>query len=243
MMRQRSSSRWSRNGISPFALFGIGMELKENYERALLTARGRTKPLSGKLVYQALRVFADDPLQKRFRRVGIPELLLRISALPERGRGEFTLRVSLRHELVDRVGGRWIPTFRTGDERLSDQELRFGGFGRVRPILAQVLEAPAGQPAALLEDRRATSEKERRRTRDRARRWRCVDRGIGSCRWCWCRRRSCRPLLGRRACGDNSTHVLTHQLLNLRQVVVHRLEALVGVDVRRLDAIQQIGQT
>src|SRR5690348_8660392 len=137
MMRQRSSSRWSRNGISPVGDLGMGMSpcyytaVARKSRRGSTALLGRAQQVARQARLVTVRIILDDAIQHGARR---RVLLLRDErerVLVERGRCGLRLRVLVGDELVNRVRRRGVLLLGEG---LPDVEL-----GRRRLLELRVL--------------------------------------------------------------------------------------------------------
>src|SRR5688572_10185709 len=137
-MRQRSSSRWSRNGVSPVAFLAIVSRL-----RAKLSDLAESIPRQ--LGFGTRRELPHHALQRRTGSGGLPLTQLRESVLVQRRRSVLGARILRHHESVRRIRLGGPALFRV---RLRDVQLRGRRFLEVGIAAQQLLEPPARRSVA-----------------------------------------------------------------------------------------------
>src|SRR5689334_22685615 len=126
MIRQRNSSRWSRNGISPVCDLGMGMVPSYYTAEAWKSRRGRRQLRGAEQVarqarFVAIWIILDDAAQNS---ACLWILLLsdqRERVLIKRGGRRLGLRILGGDELIDRIRRRHVFLL---SERLADVKLR-----------------------------------------------------------------------------------------------------------------------
>src|SRR5512138_2970471 len=173
MIRQRSSSRWSRNGISPVGDFGIGIPAETSLPWIHLAL--------GKFGLVGLWEFADEAVEDDPRLVALVRVPEYEPVLVQRRRRVRALRILRRDELVYRVRGGGVPFVLVA---VSNVHLRARSLLIVRVQTDELLKSRPRRSIAAVPERFDRRREQRRRTRSAAGRSPlCRVRAAGTGRW------------------------------------------------------------
>src|SRR5512146_416647 len=154
MIRQRSSSRWSRNGISPVGDFGIGIPAETSLPWIHLAL--------GKSRLVRLWEIADEAVEDDPRLVALVRVPEYEPVLVQRRRRVRALRILRRDELVYRVGGGGVPFVFVA---VSNVHLRARSLLIIRVGMDELLKPGSGRSIAAISKRFDGRREQRRRAR------------------------------------------------------------------------------